>query len=178
MLHNLVWKLGRIDQSPGYPVIFTETDGVVFSEFDVPETIANRELYRTTPLFEILAPGVVHSYLNFHYWLMPEFCSCKVINQYAVSARSNYEMSDYGVADSVEQVVAYFHAEIDDPDHTYLIVMTAILREHQPPDGGWRWHKWGPYIGTQNPKCEYLYDETDIDLVWCFHIYEVEANNE
>lgn len=29
------------------------------------------------------------------------------------------------------------------------------------------------YIGIQNPQYEYLYDEEDIEKVYCYHIYEV-----
>lgn len=46
-------------------------------------------------------------------------------------------------------------------------------RCEQYPEGGWRWHKWGPYIGVQNPQCEYLYDEKNIDVVYTYHIYEI-----
>jgi hypothetical protein len=41
------------------------------------------------------------------------------------------------------------------------------------PKSGWRYHKWGDYIGSQNPQSEYLYDDTHIDAVWTFHIYEL-----
>jgi hypothetical protein len=39
--------------------------------------------------------------------------------------------------------------------------------------GGWRWHKWGPYIGTQEPKCEYIHDEPEIEEVFTYHVYEL-----
>jgi hypothetical protein len=31
----------------------------------------------------------------------------------------------------------------------------------------------GEYLGTQNPQCEYLYDEPDIEEVYIFEIVEV-----
>lgn len=50
--------------------------------------------------------------------------------------------------------------------------MTSIYKNQQPPVGGWRWHKWGSYIGTYESKHEYLYDE-DIDMIYVYHIYEI-----
>lgn len=178
MLHNLVWKLGRIEQPPGYPVTFTREETIVFSELEVPDDHPHRDMFKRMPLYQDFGLGVVNCDLNFDHWLTPEYCSCKVIDQYAVSERSNYQMSDYGVADTPEQVIKYFHNEIADPDHTYLITVTAMYRADQPADGGWRWRKWGPYIGNHRIQYEYLYDEKDIEVVWCFHIYEVKANKE
>lgn len=80
--------------------------------------------------------------------------------------------STYCVCDTPEQAVAYWQARVDDPDRNYLIILTPIHR--QPGNtGGWRWHKWGPYIGTQQPQCEYLDDEPEIEMVYVAHIYEL-----
>ena len=85
---------------------------------------------------------------------------------------------DYGVCDNASQALDYF----DDlcskfssymEDRSYVILLTPIFRSLQPKNGGWRWHKWGQYIGVHNPQCEYLYDETGIDYVLCFSIVEV-----
>lgn len=48
--------------------------------------------------------------------------------------------------------------------------------ENRGKGGGWRWHKWGTYIGTLDPQCEYLDDEDfgeDFKYVLCFHLYHV-----
>lgn len=47
------------------------------------------------------------------------------------------------------------------------------MKEHEPPKDGWRWHKWGPYIGTQEPKAEYLYDEPTITLIYTYTIIQL-----
>lgn len=78
----------------------------------------------------------------------------------------------YGVCDSPEQLLAYLPHLADDPE-LYMVAMVEIRREHQSDWGGWRWHKWGPYIGTQNPQHEYLYDEKHIDSVFTYHVYRV-----
>lgn len=85
----------------------------------------------------------------------------------------------YGVADNASQVLDYYEHLLTNygdymNDHKFIITMTPIFREDQPEYGGWRWHKWGQYIGDFEPQCEYLYDEKGIDYVWVFTILEVE----
>ncbi len=79
----------------------------------------------------------------------------------------------YGVCDSVEQLITQFGAILDNDERRFVISVTKIQRENQFSKGGWRWHKWGPYIGIQKPQHEYLYDDTHIDWVFCFHIFQV-----
>lgn len=86
-------------------------------------------------------------------------------------------LSAHGVADNVEQVKKRFANVIANPDVQICIALMPVFKSKEPEDGGWRWHKWGEYIGTQNPQCEYLYNEPDIDLVLCFHVYVVEDND-
>lgn len=79
---------------------------------------------------------------------------------------------DYGVCDYPAQIVEKFPGILVDPRH-FVIGVTEVRRENQPGRGGWRWHKWGEYIGEHKPQYEYLYDEKDIDLVWCYRVCEV-----
>lgn len=80
----------------------------------------------------------------------------------------------YGVCDNYEQILEKCKNILNNPNKNYVIGLSTVERVGQPSDGGWRWHKWGEYIGNQNPKHEYLYDDTHIDKVYCFHIYEIE----
>ena len=82
--------------------------------------------------------------------------------------------SSYGVADDLEQVEAYYAEDIADPNRQFILKFEVIVRDEQPKEGGWRWHKWGPYIGKHEIQCEYIYDEVGIDHVLIFHIYQVE----
>ena len=77
----------------------------------------------------------------------------------------------YGVCDSVEQLLAAC-PELEDRGREFVVTVTPVCKDDEPDYGGWRWHKWGKYIGTQNPQCEYIRDEPSIDEVLCFHIYE------
>jgi hypothetical protein len=82
--------------------------------------------------------------------------------------------SEYGVCDTPEQVLAHVPLLTTDP-RRFIVFFTPPIRKHdQPAEGGWRWHKWGEYIGTQpQAECEYLYDEPHIDEVLVYHIVEV-----
>jgi hypothetical protein len=80
-------------------------------------------------------------------------------------------LDEYGVCDSIEQVLERFDFEGD--ERAFAINFVEIRRDEQPESGGWRWHKWGEYIGTKEPQYEYLYDEPEIESVLCYHIYEI-----
>lgn len=78
-----------------------------------------------------------------------------------------------GVCDNYEQVIAH-HPEVNDPETKYVITLTPVIKADQSAYGGWRWHKWGEYIGVHTPQHEYLYNEDDtIQVVYCYHIYEM-----
>lgn len=89
-----------------------------------------------------------------------------------------YHKAQYGVADSIDQIKEYFKEEIEDTNRKYFITATPVFqdKENKGKGGGWRWHKWGEYIGKLDSKCEYLDDEDfgeDFKYVICFHLYEV-----
>jgi hypothetical protein len=84
----------------------------------------------------------------------------------------NFINAKRGVCDSWEQVVE--HHRLGEDIRKFVVTLTPIDRATEPPSGGWRWHKWGPYIGTQKPQCEYLYDEPLITRVYVYAVYEVE----
>jgi len=101
----------------------------------------------------------------------------------------------YGVCDTPEQFFAH-ELGVYIREHktrkfcvsfTHVAKNIEVINEANPDDplavvsdgyktpsaGGWRWHKWGPYIGGGKPKCEYLDDETGFDDgVYCYHVYE------
>lgn len=78
-----------------------------------------------------------------------------------------------GVCDHPEQVIQKCpELEMSQSRH-FFVTFTCVKKSTQPPDGGWRWHKWGEYIGEKSPQHEYIYDEDDsIQEVYCYHIYE------
>lgn len=92
--------------------------------------------------------------------------------------RPEYNKVSYGVADSIEQIKDYYKEEIADLNRKYFIECTPVFqhKENKGKGGGWRWHKWGKYIGILDSKCEYLDDEEfgdDFKYIICFNINEV-----
>lgn len=84
----------------------------------------------------------------------------------------------YGVADSHEQIIERWGDRLQGDPRPFAVFLTPIIREEEPAEGGWRWHKWGDYIGTQAPEHEYLYNDTHIDKVYVFRIYELKEATE
>jgi len=83
-------------------------------------------------------------------------------------------LGSYGVCDTIEQVKEMYSKWLNDPELKFCISFTKVVKAQQPSDGGWRWHKWGRYIGDKNPQFEYIYDEDDsIQEVLCYHIYQL-----
>ncbi len=78
-----------------------------------------------------------------------------------------------GVCDSPEQLMKKVDFEsIPEP---VFISFVRISRDEQPLQGGWRWHKWGEYIGDHEPMHEYLHDERDIFEVYTFSVHELKS---
>lgn len=94
---------------------------------------------------------------------------------------TNYKLTNdyslYGVCDNASQVIEYMSVREYDEDKEYLIVLTPILKDNQPDRDGWRWEKWGEYIGTQKSNADYLADESSIDMVYVFDVSEVVKTN-
>lgn len=123
---------------------------------------------------------------NFHLLLNSDVCEDYPdnlpVNKDFPFPRDEYDLADidwapyfgsYGVVDSIEQLLDLCKAVIADPARSFILSAFPVYKANQSEGGGWRWHKWGSYYGTHNPQCEYLYDEEGIDVVWCYHIYEV-----
>jgi len=79
----------------------------------------------------------------------------------------------YGVCDSAQNLLDFCPMLVNDPDRKFVVTITPVHKSEQSSSGGWRWHKWGDYIGNHTPQHEYLYDEDDsIQFVYCYYIYE------
>lgn len=78
----------------------------------------------------------------------------------------------YGVCDSPEQFMEKIGKHLEASSDKYVVCFVKIRKDEQSPSGGWRWHKWGEYIGKQEPQCEYIYDEPVIEEVYTYHFYK------
>lgn len=89
-----------------------------------------------------------------------------------------YAKSSYGVADTIEQIKEYYKKELNLKTRKFTIDVTPVWqqRENKGKGGGWRWHKWGKYIGELNPQHEHLDDEDfgeDFKYIIVFRLNEV-----
>ena len=100
----------------------------------------------------------------------------KLVDMYDSNASMYFQ--SYGVCDNASQAIEYYELlekeGIANKEDKYVILMTPFFKEKEPEYGGWRWHKWGPYIGIQNKQCEYLHDEEDIEMIYAFQIQQMD----
>lgn len=83
------------------------------------------------------------------------------------------ELYCYGVCDTIDQWMEKYYESVIQSPRKFCVAFTKVRKVDQPADGGWRWNKWGSYIGSKTPQHEYLYDEVDIDEVYCYHVVEI-----
>lgn len=110
--------------------------------------------------------------LGFHNSYEYNYPSLRYVENNNDSCGSN-TFSSYGVCDNWQQVVQTCANLSEDDTNCYVMSVTPVRRSQQEETGGWRWRKWGPYIGTQIPTTEYLYDEPEIELIYCFKIIQI-----
>jgi hypothetical protein len=101
-------------------------------------------------------------------WSMGDMCDVRDIWDDQKAGRIDYD--EYGVCDYPQQVIEKYN--LSERPEKFFVSFVKITKESQPAVGGWRWHKWGEYIGNKNPQCEYIHDEPDIDEVYTFSIYQ------
>jgi len=87
------------------------------------------------------------------------------------------DMSPYGTSDHIdpieEKILPKLQKIEKETGRKFLIDFEIVEKKNQPPKNGWRWSKWGPYIGEKKRQAEYLYDEPEFDTVLLYHIYEI-----
>ena len=83
-------------------------------------------------------------------------------------------IGSYGVCDSPKQFMEDYGAILeDDPENKFVVFFTHVAKTPGKKDG-WRWHKWGEYVGKGTPTTEYLDDEQEFDEgVYVYHFYRV-----
>ena len=111
-----------------------------------------------------------------------------------ISDKYLYTVNTYGVADNATQVIRHLENSLktyfcgndfDDefylgkslvkmielyPDYKLILLMTPHVNTKDCSWGGWRWHKWGEYIGVHEPQHEYLSCEKGIDYVLSYDL--------
>lgn len=115
--------------------------------------------------------GVYLTHLNFH----NEIHDLVMHNYPGFNPSDGYDpfFCDYGVVDHWTQLPI---ARLDADDRHFLVYLTRHAKAEQPERYGWRWHKWGPYLGVfkaQAADHEYLYDTPDVIEVFSYHVVEL-----
>lgn len=117
---------------------------------------------------EEVIPGIYLSGTSSHYFFQDQ-----IMEEWeSFGTQGNYR-SNYGVCDNHEQIIKEYPELQECKDRNFVVIMTPIYKNEQESEGGWRWHKWGEYIGDKTPTHEYLYDEPDIEMIYVYHIFEV-----
>jgi len=93
--------------------------------------------------------------------------------EFAKYPKPGWDFGCYGVCDNWKNLKAHLPLVVTESERKFVISLVPIYKEDQPERDGWRWHKWGEYIGEQTPTHEYLYDEPVIELVYAYHVYEL-----
>lgn len=123
--------------------------------------------------------GIYWTMMNFNKFFFEETINLNYENEYWHVINEHGCVNSYGVADNIEQIKEYYKHQIENKNEKYIISLYPVFqnKENKGKEGGWRWHKWGPYIGELDSKCEYLDDEDfgpDFKgYVICFHCYKI-----
>jgi hypothetical protein len=80
------------------------------------------------------------------------------------------QRDSYGVCDNLSQIKSHY-PELIESNRKFVVLMTEIRHDEQT-EQGWRWRKWGDYIGIHKPQHEYLLDEVGIEKVFVYKILE------
>lgn len=191
MLKDIDWFLCTQHKGvvKGETVLHTHTPNSGVTQYVLKSKFEDGLVFET--LVERLGPGIYLGGLNFDHTInmFAQNVQCKQRKMFGHSFvkksplltptyetpidQIDFDICDYGVADNLEQVLEYGERFVESP-RQFVLSLCEMRKQDQPPEGGWRWHKWGRYIGKQNPQHEYLYDEENIESVFVFHFLEVE----
>lgn len=86
-------------------------------------------------------------------------------------------LNSYGVCDSPAQFYTDFGKKLHEDPRPLVVMFTHVTKDpdNRGVGGGWRWHKWGEYVGHGTPTTEYLDDEDEFDSgIYCYHVYIVD----
>jgi len=90
------------------------------------------------------------------------------------------DIGPYGVCDTPDQFLSRYRDVLQVDERTFFLTFTHVKKcpDNANRGGGWRWHKWGEYIGDGSPKNEYLDDEDGFDDgVYVYHILQTDGPN-
>lgn len=129
-------------------------------------------------LFERVGKGFyINKDFSFDKWFLRQYYGYNVEDSYVkiLSHLKEHGLRSFGVADSIEQVKEYYK-ELEASPEKFIVIMTPVYRKNESSYGGFRFHKWGRYIGEHALKHEYFYDHKDMDVIYTFRVLMVNSS--
>lgn len=126
--------------------------------------------------------GIYEAHINFRHEIVnlmadhwPSFGDSGELDRW-IERTGHGWFNSYGVVDHWTQLPL----KILDEDPRPLLVYMARHRREDQPEYGWRWHKWGPYLGVHEGATdhEYLRDALDVVEVFSYCIVELKPRKE
>jgi hypothetical protein len=141
-----------------------------------PKWLQETGIYQSSIAFNFPKEEFIEELDEFHYSERKKKPDETVLQCYVRTRKTWIEQ--YGVADNIEQIKEFYKKQIKIKKDKFCIAVTPVWqdKENRGKGGGWRWHKWGKYIGKLNRQHEYLDDEDfgeDFKYVLCFHLYYI-----
>lgn len=158
-----------VQRKSEYPDIFEEISLVTdFKDIFTPwiefqESLTEDDFTK----YKIVRESKNHDFTGFYIAGINDHYLIEQLTEYKEDQKCGFSMP-YGVCDNAGQVMEKYDLSGD-----VIAILSPVFRCNQPQYDGWRWHKWGPYIGEKEPEYEYLYDEKEIELVFTFSLVKV-----
>lgn len=106
---------------------------------------------------------------------LKDYCGLEVEEYDSFLNKNNFNSSfreNFGVADNIEQVLEHYPELLESKD-SFIVIFSDVYRKDQPKSYGFRYEKFGEYIGTQDIQHEFIYDDKHIDKVIIYHIFKI-----
>lgn len=130
-----------------------------------------------------LSPDRKEDFTGFYICDLNEHYTIPQLTDYNEAKENIFDIKyvDRGLSDNATQILdrikflASEDKEINDEfkKKEFVVLMTPIFKMHQPEKDGWRWEKWGAYIGVYDEPGGYLVHNEGIDYVYVYAIIAV-----
>lgn len=97
-------------------------------------------------------------------------------NQILKHIAQYYCVDNCGICDHPAQIKEYFKF-LENSDKKYIALVNPIYQKNEK-ERCFRYRKAGRYIGKQDLRNEYLYDDTHIEKIYLFSIFEIKEKGE
>lgn len=126
-----------------------------------------------TDFLDPIKTGIYHGYWSGD--LIREYCGLNIeeYNSFLYKDVPNPSFREnFGVADNIEQILKHYPELLQSKDK-FIVLISDVYRKDQPESYGFRYEKFGDYIGTQDIQHEFMYDDKHIDKVIIYWIFKI-----